>query len=120
MLRLAARQMFFGVNTQPLLQLWQCSGGQCKAHRKGVAAKAREQIGAAFDGVEQLESVDRPARAMSHVVFDADDDSRLGRALDHARGQNADDAAMPALAIDDQQAICGQLRIAQPAAFQSR
>ncbi len=43
---------------------------------------------------------------MGDAVFDADDDGGLGGALDDARGEDADDAAMPAVAVDDEQA-CG-------------
>jgi hypothetical protein len=37
---------------------------------------------------------------VGHAVFHADHDGRLGGALDNARGENADDAAMPAFAVD--------------------
>ncbi len=97
------------------------SGGQGKADGEGVAAEAREEIGAAFDGVEQLKSVDGAAGAVGDAiaVFHADDDGRLGGALDHARGENADDAAMPAVAVDDQQAVGGEFahRVARRASM---
>ena len=59
LLRLAGGQMLLGVEAQALLQLRQGFGGQGKTHGEGVTAEAREEIGAAFDGVEQLEAVHR-------------------------------------------------------------
>ena len=56
---------------------------------------------------EQLKTVYRAAGAVGHAVLDADHDGRLGGALDDARGENADDAAMPAFAVDHQQAVGG-------------
>ena len=76
-----------------------------------MAAEAREKIGAGFDGVEQLESVDGAAGAVRDAVFDADDDGRLGGAFDHARGEDADDAAMPAVAVDNEQALGGKFGV---------
>ncbi len=76
-----------------------------------MAAEAGKEIGAALDGVEQLEAIHRAAGAVGHAVFDADHDGGLGGALDDARGENADDAAVPAFAVDDQQAVGGQFRI---------
>ena len=76
-----------------------------------MAAEASEEIGAAFDGVEQMKAVDGAAGAVGHAVFDADDDGRLGGALDDARGEDADDAAMPAVAVDDEQAVGGEFGV---------
>ena len=111
MLRLAGGQMLFGVEAQAALQLGQAVGGQGKADGEGVAAEAGEEIGAALEGVEKLEAVDGAAGAVGHAVFNADDDGGLGGALDDARGENADDAAVPALAVDHQQAVGGQFRV---------
>ena len=74
-----------------------------------MAAEAGEEIGAGFDGGEEREAVDGAAGAVGDfslgAVFNADDESRLGGALDYARGENADDAAMPTVAIDDEEAV---------------
>jgi hypothetical protein len=51
------------------------------------------------------------------AVFNADDDGRLGGALDDARGENADDAAMPAVAVDDEQAVGGEFGVGGEAGF---
>jgi hypothetical protein len=112
-----AARCFFGVEAQAALELGQRVGGQGKADGEGVAAEAREEIGAAFDGVEQLKAVDGAAGAVRHAVFDADHDGRLGGALDDARGENADDAAMPAVAVDDQQAVGGEFGVGGQAGF---
>ena len=93
------------------------SAGKSEAHGKGVAAEAREEIGAGFDGGEEGESVHGAAGAMGHTILNADDDGRLGGALDNARGENADDAAMPAVAVDDEEAIGGDFRIGCKACF---
>ena len=83
-------------------------GGHGEADGKGVAAEAREEIGAGLDGVEELKSVDGAAGAVGDAVFDADDDGGLGGALDDAGGEDADDAAMPAFAIDDRRPVGGE------------
>ena len=64
-----------------------------------------------------VKAVDGAAGAVRHAVFDADHDGRLGGALDHARGQDADDAAMPAVAVDHQQAAGGKFGVVGKARF---
>ena len=54
---------------------------------------------------------------MRHAIFNADDEGRLGGALHNARGKNADDAAMPAVAIDHQQPRSGEIRIVGESRF---
>ena len=119
-LGLAGGQALLGIEAEAALEFGQRGGGQREAHGKGVAAEAGEEIGAAFDGVEQLKAIDGAAGAMRHAVFDADHDGGLGGALDDARGQDADDAAMPAVAIDDQQPFGGENGVCRPGGFQSR
>ena len=110
-LGLARGQMLLGVDAQAALELGQVFGGQGEADGEGVAAEAREEVGADLDGGEQQEAVDGAAGAVGDsaigAVFNADDDGRLGGALDDARGEDADDAAMPAVAVDDEQAVGG-------------
>ncbi len=50
--------------------------------------------------IEQLKPINRAARAIGHAIFNADHDSGFGSAFDHARGEDADDAAMPAVAVE--------------------
>ena len=119
-LRLAGGQMLLGVEAQAALQLWQPLGGQGKANREGVAAEAGEEVCAALDGVEQLEAIHRAAGAVGDSVLNADHDGWFRGPLHHARCQNADDAAMPALAVDDQQPVGGQFRVAAQTSFDGR
>ena len=60
-LRRAAGQVRVSVNIEAALEFRQCAGGQRKADGEGVATKSREEIGAAFNGVEQLKSIDGAA-----------------------------------------------------------
>ena len=99
-----------GVEAQAALEVGQLFCGQRKADGEGVAAEAREEIGAGLDGGEEREAVDGAAGAVGHAVFHADHDGGLGGALDDARGENADDAAMPAVAVDDEQAVGDEVR----------
>ena len=82
--RFARGQMFRGMKTQTALEFGQRRGGQRKADGEGMASKAREEIGATFDGGEQGKSVDGAAGAVRYSVFNADDNGRLGGAFDHA------------------------------------
>ena len=111
-LGLARGEVLVGVEAQAALELGQRRGGHGKADGEGVAAETREEIGAGFDGGEQGKSVDGAAGAVGDTaigaVFDADDDGGLGGALDDARGENADDAAMPAVAVDDEKPVGGE------------
>ena len=108
-LGLTRGQVLLGVGAQAALQFRKIFRGKREADGEGVAAKAGEEIGAGFDGGEEDESVDGAAGAVGNfavgAVFNADDDGRLGGALDDARGENADDAAMPAVAVDDEKAV---------------
>ncbi len=116
-LGLARGKVLVGVEAQAALELGQRRGGQGEADGEGVAAEASEEIGAGFDGGEKGESVDGAAGAVGHAVFNADDDGGLGGALDDARGEDADDAAMPAVAIDDEKAVGGEFGIGGEAGF---
>ena len=57
------------------------------------------------------ESIDGAAGSVGNfavgAIFNADDDGGLGGALDDARSEDADDAAMPAVAVDDEEAVGG-------------
>ena len=116
-LGLARGEVLLGIEAQAALELGQFFGGQREADGEGVAAEASEEIGAGFDGGEEHEAVDGAAGAVGYTVFDADDDGRLGGALDDARGEDADDAAMPAVAVDDEEAVGGDFRVGCEAGF---
>jgi hypothetical protein len=116
-LRQPRSQVLAGVEAQAALQFGQSLGGQGKADGEGVAAEAGEEIGAALDGVEQMEAIDGAAGAVGDTVFYADHDGRLGGALDDAGGENADDAAVPAVAVNEQQPVDSQLVVRSEADF---
>ena len=48
---------------------------------------------------------------MGHALFHAHHNCRLGRALHYARSKNADDAPMPAVAVDNQQPVSRQFLV---------
>ncbi len=80
-----------------------------------MAAETCKQIGTAFDGREQSESIDGAAGAVGDftvgTIFNADDDGRLGGALFLARGEDADDAAMPTIAVDEEEPVGAKFSI---------
>ena len=104
-LRLARGKVQVGVVAQAALEVGKFFSGKGEADGKGVAAEASEEIGAGFDGGEEGEAVDRAARAVRDAIFHADDEGGLGGALDNARGENADDAAMPPIAVDHEEPV---------------
>ena len=110
--RLAVGEMFGGVGAQAEFQLGQILGGHGKADSEGVAAKTSEEAGAAFQGIEELEPINATTGTMGDAVFNADNNGGLGGAFDHARGEDADDTAMPAVAVDEQEVISGEFFIA--------
>ena len=67
-----------------------------------VAAEADENIVAAFKRFQQMEAGDGAAGAVRLAVFVAEHERGMAGALDDARGEDAEHAAMPAFAIDDQ------------------
>ncbi len=69
-----------------------------------VAAEADEDVVAAFERFEQMEAGDGAAGAVCFAVLVAEHERRAPGALDHARGEDAEHAAMPAFAVDDQAA----------------
>ena len=112
---LARCEVLFRVGAQAALEAGKLFRGQGEADSECVAAEAGEKIGAGFDGGQEREAVDRAARAIGDAILDADDDGGLGGALDNARGEDADDAAMPAFAVDDEQAIGCDLGVGREA-----
>ena len=70
-----------------------------RPHARG--RRSGEDSVAGLDGVEQMEAGDRAAGAVGLAIFVRDDQRGLTGAVDHARGEDADDAAMPAVAVDD-------------------
>src|ERR1039458_9840549 len=116
-LRLTGGEVRVGMEAQAALELGQRCGGESEADCESVATEAREEVGTGFDGGKERKAVDRAAGAMGYTVFHADDDGRLGGAFDDARGENADDAAMPAIAVDDEEAVGGDFGVGAKAAL---
>ena len=108
-LRFARGEMDVGVVAQAALEVGELFSGESEADCEGVAAEAGKEIGARLDSGEEGEAIDGAAGAVGDfslgAVFDADDESGLGGALDYARGENANDAAMPTVAIDDEETV---------------
>ncbi len=128
-LRLACGEMLRGVEAQAALELGKLFSRKSKADGESVAAESSKEIGAGFEGGEEREAIDGAAGAVGDAIvgavlfavfwpvvgavsrvafgtdFDADYDGGFGGALDDARGENADNAAMPAVAVDDEEAV---------------
>ncbi len=113
----AMGELAVGVVIEALLEQGNAVCWQGKADSEGVTAEAGEEIGAAFEGVEELESVDGAAGAVGHAVFHTDDDGGLGGALDDAGGEDADDATVPTVAGDDEHFVGGELGFGGEAVF---
>ena len=62
-----------------------------------VAAELREMLGALAERLDEVEALDAAGAALPHPALDADDQGGLVEALDDARGDDADDAGVPAL-----------------------
>ena len=90
---------------QAIAQLRDARRSQREADRVRVAAEAHEDIVAAFERFEQMEAGDGAAGAVGLAVFMAEHERGTAGALDHARGEDAEHAAMPAVAIDDEAAV---------------
>ena len=83
-----------------------------------MAAEASEQLLAAFDRVQQMKARDRAAGAVGLAAFERDHHRRTPHTVDHARGQNADDAAMPPFSFDHDAAARLEARFfPQPALY---
>ena len=76
-----------------------------------MAAEPDEQIGAALERVEHVEVRDAAAGAVRDVAVDRQHDRRLVIRVDQLRRGDADDAAMPAVAADDEDVVGADRRI---------
>uniref|UniRef100_E6QIG2 Uncharacterized protein n=1 Tax=mine drainage metagenome TaxID=410659 RepID=E6QIG2_9ZZZZ len=98
----APGQFYVGECLDASLHFIQVFRGHGESYGESVSAKAGEKIGAGFDGLEQRETVDGAPRAVGDAVLDAEDECWFGRAFNDARGEDADDAAVPAVASEDE------------------
>ena len=105
----ASGEMLVRVEVQAALEFRQRVRGHGESDGEGVTAEAREEICAGFNGVEKLEAVDGATRAVGDAILNADDDGWLCGAFNDARGEDADDAAMPSVAFDDEKAATSEV-----------
>lgn len=90
-----------GDEGEAVAKLLNVVGGESEADGVGVSAEAREEgvVGLLVrggDGVEEMEAVDGAARAVGDAVFMSENECGATGAVDDARGEDADDASMPA------------------------
>ena len=115
--RLAVGEVYGGVGAEAEFEGREILGGHGKAYGEGVTAEAGEEVGAAFEGVEELKSVNAATGAVGDFavgsVFDADYDCGLGGPFDYTGGEDADDTAMPAVAVNDEEAVGGEFWIGE-------
>src|SRR5580692_11307222 len=90
---------------QALAQLRHARRGQREADGVRVSAEADEDVVAAFERFEQMEAGDGAAGAVGLTVFMTQNECGAACALDHTRGEDAEDAAMPSFAVDDEAAL---------------
>ena len=76
-----------------------------------MAAKADEDVGAVLERRQHVEVGDAAARSVGHVAVDREDDRGLVIRIDELGRGDADDAAMPALAADDQHVVRADGRV---------
>ena len=81
----------------------------------GVSTITREQRVRCLDRFEQVKGANRAAGAEGFLAFARDHERRPVVALDHARGRDADDAPVPAFAIDHDAVSFAQRGIAADA-----
>ena len=114
-LGLACAEALFSVQAEAAAQFRHAVGGHGKADGEGMATEAREEVAAGFNCFEQLKAIDGTAGAVGDAIFNANYDGGLGGAFYHARGEDADDAAMPSVALDNEHAAGGELMIVEEA-----
>ena len=76
-----------------------------------MAAEPEEEVGAVLERAEHVEVGDAAARAVGDVAVDREHDGRLVIRVDELRRGDADDAAMPALAADDEHVVGADRRV---------
>ena len=76
-----------------------------------VAAEPDEDVGAVLERAEHVEVGNAAARSVGDVAVDRQDDRRLVVRVDELRRGDADDAAVPALAADDEDVVRADGRV---------
>ena len=82
---------------EPCAERFEPIAPQSNAGRHVVTAVAVQQVAAALQRSMQVEPGDAPARAFADVALEGHEKSRPPVAFDHSRGDDPDDARMPAL-----------------------
>ena len=72
-----------------------------ESRRRAMPTMLHEQVVAALERVVQVERADRAAAPLPYAVLHRDHHRRPARALDHARGHDADHAGVPLRRIED-------------------
>ena len=93
--------MLGSVGSEPRAEFVDAIGRKREADGVSVAAEAGEDFVTALDGFEQMKAGNGAAGTVGFAVFPRDDDGRLAGLVDDARGENADDAAVPVVAVHD-------------------
>ena len=82
-----------------------------QARRLLVPAEPHQQGRAPLERAEHVEPRNAAARPLRHAVFDRQHDGRPVKRIDQLRGDDADDAAVPAVAGDDEDRSRADVRI---------
>ncbi len=98
-----------GVDARAELRHARCFHRQ--SGRLFVAAEADEHVAAVLERAEHVEVGNAAARAVGDVAVDRKDDRRLVVRVDQLGRGDADDAAMPALAADDEDVVRADCRV---------
>ena len=93
------------VRVDPIPEFRDAVGGHRQAGGLLVPAVLLEQVGTAVEGAEHVERRNRPARTVRDAVLDRQDDRRLVERVDELGRDDADHAAMPALARHDEDVV---------------
>ena len=89
---------------EAIAQLGDTRRGKREADSMRVAAETDEDIVAALERFQQMEAGDGAAGAVGLAIFVTEYERGTTGALDYTRGEDAEHAAMPALAVDDEAA----------------
>ena len=99
------------------LQLLQAPGRQREADSVRMAPEAGEELLAPLDRVEKMKAGNRPSGAVHLPILERNHDSRTAHTIDHSRGQDANDAAMPSFSFDHDATACLEDRFFAQAAI---
>src|SRR5439155_25842227 len=106
---LLGREMFQGILAEAAAEGVEVFRFDLESRGHFVPAEGVEKLSAVFQGAGDVEAVDRSSAALTEdggavggaVGVEADHDGRLAELIDDARGDDADDARMPAVAPED-------------------